>query len=470
METQTEDLSLEAKIAECAKSGDSMALFPGDDERLVRFVHSLQPNNALGVVPAVYLIPMRGGHIDGLPENYIQLPKKEWEISLYRMLEANPSMPIPPICICLKQGPMRQYIRGVFERVVMRRDRQLRQTLRRTWAYYQKWAYPNTPPRVLIQTTIFSTVLQYVSSDLSDAFTAQGCEVMLLKEAHTWHRPDRLALAVALADFKPDLVVQVDGVRQGNYPDLPRHVPFVGWAMDRLPRILNPEFAKAQSPKEIQFAMWPAMQQEMTELGWNGVCVMPGAANTSVYYPEPISGMSKLCDIAFVTNVPETSDPRGKARIEDRVAEARRAISTGFDVRLYGLGWDRYEDLKPYWHGQVKQGEDLRCVYANARIVLHVNLDTNLHQRVFEAAACGSVVLVRRLESDKSDFDLIMSEQECPRYNGDDMKKVVADLAIPSVYLNHSLLGRARVLKEHTYDARARMILDSVMAKMGRKG
>ena len=94
--------------------------------------------------------------------------------------------------------------------------------------------------RVGLITTRFSTVLQYSTADMAQALEEMGFEVRVIIEPSAYHRLTRIAIRRMLAEFGPDLVIQIDHHRQ-EYGDLfPPGLPFVCWGQDHLPNLKNP--------------------------------------------------------------------------------------------------------------------------------------------------------------------------------------------------------------------------------------
>ncbi|MEM8835316.1 MAG: hypothetical protein AAGD00_05805 [Planctomycetota bacterium] len=66
----------------------------------------------------------------------------------------------------------------------------------------------------------------------------------------------------------------------------------------------------------------------------------------------------------------------------------------GLRLAIYGKGWERTE-FAEFARGDVDHAEDLRACYASARCHLHGSLSSNAHQRVFECALAGGLMLRR---------------------------------------------------------------------------
>ena len=73
---------------------------------------------------------------------------------------------------------------------------------------------PYRKPRVMVITTRFSTVLQFSARDTAEAFEQLGWESLLIIEPTPAHALNRMAIRQALAQFRPDLVFQIDHLRR----------------------------------------------------------------------------------------------------------------------------------------------------------------------------------------------------------------------------------------------------------------
>lgn len=67
----------------------------------------------------------------------------------------------------------------------------------------------------------------------------------------------------------------------------------------------------------------------------------------------------------------------------------------GWRFRLFGKGWERSAALAPYGAGALEHGEEIRACYQVARAHLHASSHTSSHQRVFECALSGGLMLRR---------------------------------------------------------------------------
>ena len=137
----------------------------------------------------------------------------------------------------------------------------------------------------------------------------------------------------------------------------------------------------------------------------------------------------------------------------------------GLDVRLWGMGWEASPALAGRFRREPVHGLKKTKIYNAARIV--VNLQSTTYQidgvtcRPFEVAACGGFCV----SEPKKDLGAFFEpEHEMVTFrDGEDLRKKAA------YYLAHDderreIAGRARAraLREHTYEHRAREVAAAV--------
>ncbi|MFW5682257.1 MAG: hypothetical protein ACOC1G_04550, partial [Phycisphaeraceae bacterium] len=138
------------------------------------------------------------------------------------------------------------------------------------------------PPRALLLTSSFTTVLQYATQDVADALHALGWETRTVKETQPWHRTTGADLARQMHDADPDLVFQLDHLRHELSEWFPRDVPFVCWIQDHLSNLTD-----------------AGAGQQIGERDFVLTSVAPMYTELYRYPPRQCIGMSKL------TRVPE---------------------------------------------------------------------------------------------------------------------------------------------------------------------
>lgn len=80
---------------------------------------------------------------------------------------------------------------------------------------------------------------------------------------------------------------------------------------------------------------------------------------------------------------------------------ARIAERRGWRFALFGNGWERHPTLARWARPALPHDDALRKVYGTAGACLHASLTTNAHQRVFECALSGGIMLRRGPSPDR---------------------------------------------------------------------
>ncbi len=100
-------------------------------------------------------------------------------------------------------------------------------------------------PRALLLTTRFSTVLQHSTRDMADALERLGVEARVIIEPSNHHDLTVPAVRQALAEFRPDVAIQIDHHRAEQGDLFPPNLPFVCWGQDHLPNLLSADAGRA---------------------------------------------------------------------------------------------------------------------------------------------------------------------------------------------------------------------------------
>ncbi|HSX65573.1 MAG TPA: glycosyltransferase, partial [Pseudoxanthomonas sp.] len=187
--------------------------------------------------------------------------------------------------------------------------------------------------------------------------------------------------------------------------------------------------------------------------------VFPIAADTTIFNKgTALPGLE--CDYVFTGNHWQSPVPRE--------IESFDPSGVPYDFHLYGKSWNAHPRFSPYARGFI-DFNSLPGIYSSAKItiddtVTHVTKRwASVNSRVFEALACGSLVLTNNHGGAEELFEGVL-----PVWNS------AGDLTnLLTHYLGNSeervqLVGRLRniVLSKHTYDVRAtnlrQMLADSV--------
>ena len=175
---------------------------------------------------------------------------------------------------------------------------------------------------------------------------------------------------------------------------------------------------------------------------------LPLAVNGRMFHPGPNGVPSSEIPVLFVGG---PSDER--IRTLEPIADLGLVIH-GYDPE----GWTKSAALGACYRGQILERDSLRETYQRTRVCVNVTRPhgpASLNMRVFEAMACGSLVLT----DDRSDASRLFTEgEEIVVYRDPhDLQNKVA------YYTEHhqarraiSQAGMRRVLTKHTYDDRLR--------------
>lgn len=189
--------------------------------------------------------------------------------------------------------------------------------------------------------------------------------------------------------------------------------------------------------------------------GARRVDYLPACADAEEHAPPTLSGEEREwygADVSFVGNFSEQR-------------AAMLAGLDGADVRVYGSGWQAVgPPLADRVRAEPVYGLKKNKIYRASALSLNVHQPHMVHGenfRVFEVAACGGLSvsapkpdLARCLEPGR---EVVVFEAL------DDLRaKVRHLLAHPDERAALAEAGRRRVLAEHTYDHRARAILDTL--------
>ncbi len=160
------------------------------------------------------------------------------------------------------------------------------------------------PPRILVSTCRWTTVLQYCAGDFRKAFEKLGCVTSFLIEEDDLQTLSAKLTWKRLAEFRPDFLFSVSHARP-SYA-VPRELPVIGYIQDRCGPVLNLASLKEYvEPMDV----WPCLSHKFLDyLSKKGIpaeqiAVMPVPADESKFYPlaadDPLRERF-ACDISYV--------------------------------------------------------------------------------------------------------------------------------------------------------------------------
>lgn len=183
------------------------------------------------------------------------------------------------------------------------------------------------PPRVMLVTSRFTTVLQHETARIARAFESLGWQTRTLIEMQDHHRMLRVAMQQALADFQPDLLFTLDHLRHEQGDIMPAGLPYCCQVQDLLPNIISADAGRAceRDPRQwvVTFCK-PLLTQRYAYPP--GRCIdAPIMMASEPALPE--SWEHDGPDFAYVSNLSQTPDAMIAATLS-RVPQSDHAIVT----------------------------------------------------------------------------------------------------------------------------------------------
>jgi len=269
-----------------------------------------------------------------------------------------------------------------------------------------------------------------------------------------------LALGRRIAEFQPDLVIAVDGVRAGLGHVLPAGLSLASWMTPSARP--SPNQVQGIGPHDRIFCMTGRVMKDLVACGaetdrvrWLPPavhCVAPPSREDDRMRPYDIAALANASPLAPEANgltleshcaawreaervIRQQAERYTDDHVEHvlRAAEAttgarfteaawRRALCdqinavlgrtlvslavfeavlrSGLKLALWGRGWEQYPGLSGAWQGPIpNQGGFDVC--RRAKLVLHVDVTGNLTMPLLSAAAAGAVVLARHHPTDQ---------------------------------------------------------------------
>lgn len=132
-----------------------------------------------------------------------------------------------------------------------------------------------------------------------------------------------------------------------------------------------------------------------------------------------------------------------------------------YGLSIYGSYWDLVPEVSRAWKGVLPR-EDIAIAYANAQVVLATTIETQsslnmINNRVFEALACGAVVVSDHSDALEETFkDLVYLIKDAS-----EVSPIISKiLANPEEAAKRRIKARKEILRYHTWEHRAIEITD----------
>lgn len=144
----------------------------------------------------------------------------------------------------------------------------------------------------------------------------------------------------------------------------------------------------------------------------------------------------------------------------------RDAIKAGVDISVYGAGWEGLIDSQ-YIKDTFIPNDKLAEAYGSAEIVLNDHWEDMrqwgfISNRLFDIAATGTPIISDRVQNLEKVFAGLVRGYDSP----EDIKKIVADKDNHYPNKQERLAIAERIRKDHSFDARAKELLEDVTSMM----
>jgi len=150
-------------------------------------------------------------------------------------------------------------------------------------------------------------------------------------------------------------------------------------------------------------------------------------------------------------------------------ANAKRAASlsgiSDIQLGIWGRGWNRLssgDPLRKFWKGPIIRLEELVKMYSGTKIALNIHRPettlTTTTSRIWEATACGAMLLTEKVSGINLAFD-VGKEIICYENQKDLKEKIMFYLANEEIREKVASRGQARCRKDHTVSNRLGKII-----------
>lgn len=343
-------------------------------------------------------------------------------------------------------------------RIFGRRMEEMRAKAKYLFSWYKRGGEIKEIKNVLLYTTRYSTYIQHCIEHLGSGIRATDRNAIVFKEAEDWMWHTDKSYIDKLWEIKPELIICIDHPRKKHIT--PPEIPYICWLQDEMDWIYGASPEEFGRNDYIFTNLAPVFKK----LGWPAEKYqeIPIPGNGDIFHER--RGVSYNCDVAYVSNLPrwkpsdvknspvervmyriirrrmeedgldscvsdedylgimrEAFDAQGlpieistgqqlafarETRINGMGSYLNRVLpmiwlaKAGFDLKLYGNGWED-TPLKKYARGPVEHGEALSRVYQGAKINISISTGVTMHPRVLECLLSGGFMLARHTPREK---------------------------------------------------------------------
>lgn len=280
----------------------------------------------------------------------------------------------------------------------------------------------------------------FIANGLSNQLEKLGYKVEFLsrkQDKDNWYNIDSDVLISCIEDY------DINKIKTNN-----NLLINIAWILDSFETWTKQEFF--ESFDIILSSNSQGIHHIMENTGYSPI-LFPEATNTDLYNDEVEPAEEYFCDYCFAGS---------SEKHEENITSVIYPEDLPYEFNIYGVGWG-YSKLSEYYKGFVKH-DLMPRVYASTKIVIddtseQGNIPSQVNNRVFDAIACGRLVVSNCKHGLKELFG-----DKVPTFNS---KESLEQLIIE--YLNNPDKRRAKVselrsivLSNHTYKQRAKELMD----------
>jgi hypothetical protein len=174
-----------------------------------------------------------------------------------------------------------------------------------------RFASKDTPLRVLIPTTRYSTFVRYSSEDIAAAFRSFGHQAHILIEPDSSSTLSAASYLRALHDLDPDLVICINYPRRTIGDFLPRNIPWICWIQDQMPHLFDERIGKSQGELDLVIGHVDPSLHERYAYPRDSSMVLAVPASETKFFASQVTDSDRAkfeCEIAYVSHQSETPD------------------------------------------------------------------------------------------------------------------------------------------------------------------
>lgn len=228
-----------------------------------------------------------------------------------------------------------------------------------------------SPPRVLVVTTRFSTMLQHAARDFADAINARGgrARVSLENDDHGFRSPG-LTLRHVL-ELDPDLVVGLNCHRQQIREHLPADIPCLCWIQDAMPHLF-PAPPEPLAPMDFLAGNWLEGSKFCEAHPPERVLEFPVPVSTAKFCRREADTLDPAarCDLAYASHQSGSAEELHRAWCEKIPDDRRPACDHARDQVVEAVerwpdedGWQRVFDAGERLAAELDSSNDAQTAF-----------------------------------------------------------------------------------------------------------